>query len=106
MQHRRLVSCRLVLWWGGLLSGAAAVIHVSLLWENGLYRNISTGTCHIRACRDVHRGGEYLLLLSTLQAMSLCLHDLFTTLLFWILLLAPVPLADLSDLCCTPRRGP
>ena len=55
-----LSSCRLVLWRRHFFSRATPVIHMSLLWEDGLHRDVPTGACHFGACRDFHRGGEYM----------------------------------------------
>lgn len=52
-------SCRFVLWRRHFFSRAATVVHMSLLWQDGLHRDILTGACHLRAFRDFHGGGEY-----------------------------------------------
>lgn len=52
---------RSVLWRGGLFSRTAPVVHVSLLRQDGLHRDLPTGARHLGARRDLHRGGEYLL---------------------------------------------
>lgn len=45
-QCNSILFFRLVLWWGGFLCRAATVFYLSLLWKNGLYGDISSGTCY------------------------------------------------------------
>lgn len=52
---------RLVLWWWSLLGGAAPSLHMSLLWQNGLHRDVPAGACGCRAYRDLHRSGKLVL---------------------------------------------
>jgi len=54
-----LLSRRLVLWRRHFFSRATPVVHMSLLWQDGLHRNLPTGACHLGAFRNFHRGGEY-----------------------------------------------
>lgn len=52
---------RPVLWWRGLLGGAAPGLHVSLLWQDGLHGDLVAGACGCWAHRDLHRGGKLVL---------------------------------------------
>lgn len=56
-----LFPLRPVLWWRGLLCGAAPGLHLSLLWQDGLHRDLPAGTCGCRAHRNLHRSGEWAL---------------------------------------------
>lgn len=49
---------RPVLWRRHILSRTTPVVHVSLLWQDGLHRDVLTGACHLRTCGNLHRGGE------------------------------------------------
>ena len=43
---------------GQLLSGAAPVLHLPLLREDGLHRDLPAGARLLRARRNLHRSGE------------------------------------------------
>lgn len=51
---------RFVLWWRSFLCRTATVFYLSLLWKDGLYRNISSRTCCFWTCRNINRGGKLL----------------------------------------------
>lgn len=53
-----LCPCRPVLWRGHVLGGAAPVLHLSLLWQDGLHGDLPAGPRHLGARRNVHGGGE------------------------------------------------
>lgn len=66
-----LLPLRPVLWGGSLLGGTAPGLHLSLLWQDGLHRDLSAGACGCRAHRDLHRSGEWLLTAPTLSYETL-----------------------------------
>lgn len=53
-----LCPCRPVLWRGHVLSRAASVLHLSLLWQDGLHGDVPAGPRHLGTRRNVHGGGE------------------------------------------------
>lgn len=52
-----------------VLSGAAPGLHMSLLWQDGLHRDVPTGACGCRAHRDLHRSGKLCAELHTFKFM-------------------------------------
>lgn len=69
--------CRPVLRWRSILSGAAPGLHMSLLWQDGLHRDLPAGARGCRAHRDLHRSGKFgAEVLHTVinETLSRCLH--------------------------------
>lgn len=60
---------RPVLRWRSVLSGAAPGLHMSLLWQDGLHRDLPAGARGCRAHRDLHRSGKLVLKLHTQPSM-------------------------------------
>lgn len=63
---------RPVLRWRSVLSGAAPGLHMSLLWQDGLHRDLPAGARGCRAHRDLHRSGMLVLKHHTHSHLDVC----------------------------------
>lgn len=81
----------------GLLGGAASGLHLPLLWQDGLHRDVPAGARGCRSHRDLHRSGT---------CLSLTSRAVWWSVLRLTGSLSPLNPPDLPHMCSAARRRP